>query len=192
MVDLMGMAIGAFLTAAFVGLHFSRGQQWQSKEDISPSILPQRALAISETTFPEPMSRAVGTISIGASVSTDSPTEDVGSEIEESSKHRPQDISDGDARVFKIEYVKEGLTVEVRENQTLLEAGEEQGWDMPYACREGSCLSCAGKITNGSAAELVFHDDQEMISQDELNSGYCLTCVAYPVSDLRLETGESP
>tara|TARA_A100001037_G_scaffold306698_1_gene354248 strand:+ start:27361 stop:27939 length:579 start_codon:yes stop_codon:yes gene_type:complete len=192
MVDLMGITIGVFLTVAFVGIHLSRGQHWQPTEDITQSILAQRSITLSDTSFPEPMSRAAGAVVMGASVSLDSSTEAVDSTLEESSKHRPQDIPDTDARVFKIEYVKEGVTLEVKENQTLLEAGEEQGWDMPYACKEGSCLSCAGKITNGSAAELVFHDDQEMISSDELNSGYCLTCVAYPVSDLRLETGESP
>lgn len=192
MVDLMGMAIGVFLTAAFAVLHFSRGQQWQPKEDIVQSILAQRALTSSETTFPEPMSRGAGAIVIGASIATDSSPEQIESVPDDSSKHSPQSISDSDAKVFKIEYVKEGVSLEVRENQTLLEAGEEQGWDMPYACREGQCLSCGGKITNGPASDFVFHDGQEMLSPDELDSGYTLTCVAYPLSDLRLETSESP
>ena len=48
------------------------------------------------------------------------------------------------------------------------------------------------KITNGPASDFVFHDGQEMLSPDELDSGYTLTCVAYPISDLRLETSESP
>ena len=192
MVGLMGVAIGVFLTVAFVGLHFSRGQKWQPKEDIAQSILAQRALTFSETTFPEPMSRAAGAVVVGASITTDSSLEETVSAIGDSSQHSPQNISDSDAKVFKIEYVKEGISLEVRENQTLLEAGEEQGWDIPYACREGQCLSCGGKITNGPASDFVFHDGQEMLSSDELDSGYTLTCVAYPISDLRLETSESP
>ena len=192
MVDLMGALLGVSLVAAFTTLHFFRGQQWQPRENITQLVKSQRASTVAETFFQEPMSRASGAVVIGTSEqveSTGSGDESVSSELIQNS---PRDIPDSEAKTFKVEYVKEGVTLDVRENQTLLEAGELQGWDMPYACREGQCLSCGGKITNGSASDFICHDGQEMLSSDELGLGYSLTCVAYPTSNMRLETNEVP
>jgi 2Fe-2S type ferredoxin len=92
-----------------------------------------------------------------------------------------------------VEFVKQGETISVPENKTILDSGEDQGWDLPYACRQGQCVSCAGRITDGGNAEdYVVHDDQQMLEAAELGDGYTLTCVAYPKADFSIETGEAP
>jgi 2Fe-2S type ferredoxin len=112
---------------------------------------------------------------------------------EEAGDEDPSAIPDEEAEVYEVEYVKEGSTIEVKENETLLEAGEDEGWDLPYACREGQCISCGGRITDGGNAEdYVVHHTNQMLGEPELDDGYTLTCVAYPISDLSLETRESP
>jgi 2Fe-2S type ferredoxin len=93
---------------------------------------------------------------------------------------------------YEIEFSKEGTTVEVANNETLLDAGEEEGWDLPYACREGSCLSCSGHIAEGPAEEYIRHSNNDTLNEDEMEKGYCLTCTAYPTTDFTLETSESP
>ncbi|MFB6137393.1 MAG: 2Fe-2S iron-sulfur cluster-binding protein, partial [Halobacteriaceae archaeon] len=76
---------------------------------------------------------------------------------------------------------------------SLLEAGEDEGWDLPYACREGQCLSCAGRITDGDASEYMQMSNNEVLSDEEIEKGYCLTCVAYPTDgEFTLETDEAP
>ena len=64
--------------------------------------------------------------------------------------------------------------------------------DLPYACRQGQCVSCSGKVTDGPAGEYIEHSEQETLSDDEMDDGYMLTCVAYPMADFTVETGESP
>jgi 2Fe-2S type ferredoxin len=196
-VNLVGLSIGALLTLTAVALHLSKGTGWTPSTDISGEVLERRAESVPETDFPEPMNRAIGAggggaVAAGAVAGGEEGAELEGGE-EAESESGPWDVPDDEAEVFEVEYAKEGATVEVAENETLLEAGEDEGWDMPYACRQGQCVSCAGQITSGgNAEEYVVHNDQQMLDDNELGHGYTLTCVAYPKADLTLETGEAP
>jgi 2Fe-2S type ferredoxin len=195
MVDPLGVGIGLILTLTVVVLHFSQGAERPIPDDISQQVIERRAAAVPETDFPEPMNRSIGggAVAAGAVTAGDAEAEGELGETEEVVDDDPAAIPDDEAETFEIEYVKEGTTIEVKENETLLDAGESNGWDLPYACREGQCISCAGHVTNGGNSEQYLkHYTNSMLGEPELDDGYTLTCVAYPTADLSLETRESP
>jgi len=198
MVNVLGFALGLTLTALAVAMHFARGTGWTATEDIADEVLERRAESVPETDFAEPMNRSFG--AGGGAVAIPEGEAEAGElaegadaeGAEAGASASPADVPDDEAEHFDVDYSKEGQTVDVASNETLLEAGEDEGWDLPYACRQGQCVSCGGKIADGDARDYVVHDDQQMLEDEELEQGYVLTCCAYPKDDFTLETSETP
>ena len=62
---------------------------------------------------------------------------------------------------------------------SLLDAGNDQGIDMPYSCKGGVCCTCKAKIIEGTAMMLK----NSALSEEEVADGYILTCQAHPTSE---------
>ncbi|MDH6059432.1 2Fe-2S iron-sulfur cluster-binding protein [Chrysosporum bergii ANA360D] len=87
---------------------------------------------------------------------------------------------------YTVEIYHQGKThtLQVPEDQTILSVADAAGLDLPSSCHAGVCTTCAGLITEGT----VDQTDGMGVSPDLQKQGYALLCVAYPRSDLKVET----
>ncbi|MDJ0676973.1 MAG: 2Fe-2S iron-sulfur cluster-binding protein [Calothrix sp. MO_167.B42] len=76
-------------------------------------------------------------------------------------------------------------TLQVPENETILSVADAAKLGLPSSCHAGVCTTCAGKITNGGTVEQT---DGMGVYTELQQQGYVLLCVAYPRSDLKIET----
>jgi ferredoxin len=83
----------------------------------------------------------------------------------------------------KVTFKKSGVTIDVAEDEYILEEAEHAGLTLPYDCRSGTCTTCMQRQLEGEM-------DQDLafaISDEELEDGYRLICIGSPLSDCVLD-----
>lgn len=80
---------------------------------------------------------------------------------------------------------RQNKTLEVSENEAILDVFEASGWVLPVACRYGGCITCAAKMISGS----VRQPKGTAINKRQSQDGYVLLCVARPKEDCVFEVG---
>lgn len=82
----------------------------------------------------------------------------------------------------QIQHKGETYTVQVSDDQKILQVACDAGIDLPSSCHAGVCTTCAAKILEGT----VEQTDGMGLSPALQQEGYVLLCVAYPRSDLKI------
>lgn len=65
------------------------------------------------------------------------------------------------------------------DGENVLDAGINQGMDLPYSCKGGVCSTCKAKLMEGKVDMDITHG----LESGEIESGFILTCQAHPISD---------
>lgn len=78
-------------------------------------------------------------------------------------------VLDGARRAFNV----------TAEDDTVLEAAERQGLELPYSCRGGMCCTCRCKVEEGAAEMAVNYS----LEPWEVEAGFVLACQSRPTSE---------
>lgn len=101
--------------------------------------------------------------------------------IDKAEKAAAADGASGEvvAREVTVIYDGEEHKFTVQPDSTILETALDMGIDLPYSCQSGLCTACRGKCMSGK----VKLDEEEGLSESELEEGFVLTCVGHPLTD---------
>jgi ferredoxin len=90
--------------------------------------------------------------------------------------------------VYQVRLVNETIaldrTIAVPDDQYILDMAEDAGIRLPNGCKQGECSACVAKLVSGE----IDQSEQKFLKPPELEAGYAVTCVAYPLSDCTLLT----
>jgi ferredoxin-NADP reductase len=77
---------------------------------------------------------------------------------------------------FLVRLARAGITVEVGEHQSLLEAIEAAGVEPPYLCRGGACGQCETKVVSCDGS--LLHNDHYLSPRDRESGVKIMICVS--------------
>jgi len=83
---------------------------------------------------------------------------------------------------FTLRLVASGRTATATQRETLLEAAEAAGADIPSACRAGVCGTCRTRLVDGRV-----ECQGDALDERDREAGYILPCVAWARGDCALE-----
>lgn len=71
-------------------------------------------------------------------------------------------------------------TLQLNEDDSILEAAETEGYNWPFSCRSGGCANCAAALISGE----VDMGLQQILSEEEIeDKDIRLTCIGSPSAD---------
>ncbi|PCR91336.1 2Fe-2S iron-sulfur cluster-binding protein [Natrinema ejinorense] len=76
-------------------------------------------------------------------------------------------------------------TVAVAPDESVLDAAERAGLDLPHSCRNGMCTACAGELLSGE-----LESNGTALSPEQEADGYVLLCCSSPRTDCVIRVGE--
>jgi CDP-4-dehydro-6-deoxyglucose reductase len=85
--------------------------------------------------------------------------------------------------LFKIR-LKNNKTFECAQDTTILNAAKNAGIVIEHSCLVARCRSCVAKVLDGKTVELR---DEFVLSNEEKQQGYILTCNSKPISNVQLD-----
>jgi ring-1,2-phenylacetyl-CoA epoxidase subunit PaaE len=74
---------------------------------------------------------------------------------------------------------EEETTIEMRQDEIILDVALAKGLDAPYSCQGGICSSCLAKVIEGEAVM----EKNTILDDDEVAEGLILTCQAHPKTE---------
>ena len=164
---------------------------WLTEDIIKDALakLPQRPAAQTEyfTCGPAPMMDVVENSLKGLGIDLANFHKESFVAATDTKEEAPEEVSEEIiAREVTVIYDDEEYKYVVEPGETILEKGLDQDIDLPFSCQSGLCTACRGKCVSGK----VKMDEEEGLSEAEIDEGYVLPCVGHPLTeDVVIEIG---
>jgi len=88
-------------------------------------------------------------------------------------------------RVF-LETPEGHRSIDCGASEYILDAAGENGISLPFICRQGRCVTCAGRLLEGK----VEHDHPDLYFAEDEAASFILLCRAMPRSEVRILTNQ--
>ncbi len=95
----------------------------------------------------------------------------------------PTTLSEDDIPHRDVDVQYNGSTFKYSGKKNLLDFLEDEGQNVPFACRSGVCGACKLKKVSGKVQSLT----ESGLTKDEQKNDYFLSCVSWPEENLELE-----
>jgi len=80
--------------------------------------------------------------------------------------------------------INKDLTFNVSSELSILESARNESITIAHSCLNGRCSECKVKVVSGS---FDMPSTQEGLTENEVQEGFCLSCITKPLSDMELE-----
>jgi ring-1,2-phenylacetyl-CoA epoxidase subunit PaaE len=92
----------------------------------------------------------------------------------------PRPTAAAGAEAVRLEVVVGGIrrTIDGHRDETVLDAANEAGLDVPFSCTGGVCATCRARVVDGAVEMAVNYS----LQQWELDAGFVLTCQSRPTT----------
>ena len=88
----------------------------------------------------------------------------------------------GEDKTSKVTVINDGRSVAfdlMTVGENILDAGLNNGLELPYSCKAGVCSTCKCKLIKGKVDMDISHG----LEDHEVEAGYILSCQAHPITD---------
>ncbi len=88
----------------------------------------------------------------------------------------------GESKTSKVTVIADGRAIDfdlATVGANILDAGMDNGMELPYSCKAGVCSTCKAKLVKGQVDMDISHG----LEDHEIEAGFILTCQAHPISD---------
>ena len=87
-------------------------------------------------------------------------------------------FEEGEPEKLKALLEGEELKISMNREKSLLEQLIDQGYNPPFSCTSGSCMTCMAKLVEGK----IFQLEEGILDEDNIKDLEILTCQCYPLS----------
>src|SRR5206468_3906274 len=86
---------------------------------------------------------------------------------------------------FAVRFESDARSFSAAPDETLVGAAARAGIELPTSCRNGTCRTCMCQVRSG---EIAYRIQWPGLLPEEKEAGWILPCIAYPRSDLVLDS----